>query len=118
VEPPGALAVTLAHMEARVLAATNCREARQLLASEGPMDVVVTEVSLPDGNWCDLLLSMVKHGLDASLVVISGSDDQRLWSEVLWRGAYDMLVEPFGPEEARRALEGAWRAQTRVLNAC
>jgi DNA-binding NtrC family response regulator len=105
-------------MEATVRLASSCREARQLLTSGEPMDVVVTEVSLPDGNWCDLLLYIVNHGLDASVVVISGSDDQRLCSEVLWRGAYDMLVEPFGPDEARRALEGALRAQTRVLSAC
>ena len=34
----------------------------------------------------------------------------RLWSEALWRGVHDLLVEPYENFEVKRAVEGALRA--------
>jgi FixJ family two-component response regulator len=44
------------------------------------------------------------------LIVSSPQADEILWSEVLWRGAYDLLVEPYESDELRNTLEGALRA--------
>lgn len=90
-----------------------CSEARNLLQTSPPVQVVVTPVSLPDGNWCDVLRYLVDADIPASVVVSSPRADPNLWSEVLWRGGYDLLVEPYESEEVRRTIEGALRAAGR-----
>jgi DNA-binding NtrC family response regulator len=95
---------------AHLLAAESCRDARVLLGGHGDVDVVVTDTTLSDGNWCDVLNYVLKQGSRASVVVASEEGDARLWSEVLWRGAYDMLVEPLATEEVERVMQGALRA--------
>lgn len=94
----------------------NCTEARHLLQTAPPVQVVITQVSLPDGNWCDVLRFLVDSGMEASVVVTSPQADENLWSEVLWRGAYDLLIEPFETDEVRRTMEGALRARRSRVN--
>ena len=94
----------------------NCTEARRLLQTAPPVQVVITQVSLPDGNWCDVLRFLVDSGMEASVVVTSPQADENLWSEVLWRGAYDLLIEPFETDEVRRTMEGALRARRSRVN--
>jgi FixJ family two-component response regulator len=60
---------------------------------------------------------LVDRGIHASVVVSARLADERLWSEVLWRGAYDVIVEPYEAEEVRRIVEGALRAASTVPNA-
>ena len=88
----------------------NCQEAGALLATRPPVEVIITDVTLPDGNWCDIFKYLVDHNVDASVVVSSVRADESLWSEILWRGAYDLLVEPYENRELRRVVEGALRA--------
>jgi DNA-binding NtrC family response regulator len=92
-----------------LLAAESCLEARALMRSHEDVDVVVTDTTLSDGNWCDVLNHVLQQGSRANVVVASEAGDDRLWSEVLWRGAYDMLVEPVGLEEVERVIRGALR---------
>lgn len=99
-------------LNVRVLLAGSCQEARILLKEHPPVSVVITDVSLIDGNWCDVFRYLVDNGIHASVVVSSRLADERLWSEVLWRGAYDVLVEPYEADEVRRIVEGALRAAT------
>jgi DNA-binding NtrC family response regulator len=93
-----------------VLTVRSCGEARGLLETRPPVALVITDVSLKDGNWCDIFKHLIDNGIQASVVVNSSQADERLWSEVLWRGGYDMLVEPYGRDELRRTVEGALRA--------
>ena len=93
-----------------VLTVANCQEARALLATRPPVEVIITDVTLPDGNWCDIFKYLVDYNVQASVVVSSALADESLWSEILWRGAYDLLVEPYENRELRRVVEGALRA--------
>ena len=87
---------------------------RQLLQTRPPLLTVVTDATLEDGNWCDVLRAVVDYDPQASVVVVAPSSaDEILWSEVMWRGVHDMLVEPFTKSEARQVLEGALRAAGR-----
>ena len=72
--------------------------------------MIITQVTLTDGNWCDIFKYLVDHGIQASTVVSSPQADEQLWSEVLWRGAYDLLVEPYETREVHQTIEGALRA--------
>lgn len=90
--------------------AETCQEARRLLENRPRVDVVISDLSLADGNWCDVFKHLVDTDIHASLVVTTRQADERLWSEVLWRGAYDLLVEPYEKGHVRRVVEGAVRA--------
>ena len=94
----------------RVLTAHNCRNARQALEKHGEIAVILTAASPGDGNWCDLLRFVVNRGINVHVVVYTPRCSERLRSEVIWRGAYDVLVQPFETAELRRIVEGAIRA--------
>jgi DNA-binding NtrC family response regulator len=110
------LEANLESLNVQVLPAGSCQEARVLLTNHPPVKIVITEVSLVDGNWCDVFRYLVDNDIHASVVVSSRLADERLWSEVLWRGAYDVLVEPYEADEVRRIVEGALRAAVALPN--
>lgn len=93
----------------RMLQAEDCCQAREILQAHPAVEVVVTATTHSDGNWYNILQYLVDHNMHAGVIVTSASGDERLWSEVLWRGAYDLLVEPYDSEELARSVEGAVR---------
>lgn len=97
---------------AHVLTVSSCREARRVLETHLTLEVVIADLSHPDGNWCDILKCLVDSGIPASIVVSATHADERLWSEVLWRGGYDLLTEPYEATEVIRIIEGAARASS------
>ncbi len=97
-------------MQVAVRVSENFREARGSLESDPNIDVVITDLTLADANWSDLLRFLVNRSLRASVVVNTCRANEACWSEVLWRGGYDLLVEPYERSEVRRVVEGAARA--------
>lgn len=75
-------------------------------------DAVLTESSLPDGDWRDVLDAVRESAYEAQLVVTDPHADARLWSEALNMGAYDLLAQPFYESEVRRIL---WNACCREV---
>jgi DNA-binding NtrC family response regulator len=68
--------------------------------------VILTEASLPDGNWLDVLRAA--HNQKATEVIVTDAHaDARLWSEALNLGAYDLVSQPFYEPEVRRILYNA-----------
>ena len=105
-----ALLRNLNSLNIECLTVESCTQARRLLSTCPEIDVVITDVSLPDGNWCDVFRSVVDSGIPAGVVVSAASADEKLWSEVLWRGAYDLLVEPLDAAQVQHTIEGAIRS--------
>ncbi len=69
--------------------------------------VILTEAELPDGNWADAL-DLAYHAVSyPSVVVTHRLADDRFWAEVLNRGAYDLLAQPFDGGEVQRILRNA-----------
>ena len=110
---PAALQRELASLNVEILRVVTCQQARQLLCTRPPIDLVITDASLADGNWSDVLREVVEAGVDVNMLVTTASPDARIWSEALWRGVYDILVEPYDEQEVCRALEGAVRNKVR-----
>jgi DNA-binding NtrC family response regulator len=108
------LLTELKRLNLDILTVPTCRQARTLLRTRPPVDVVITDVTLADGNWSDVLREVVDTGTDTHVVVHASSPDAILWSEVLWRGVYDMLTEPYKEQEVRNVIEGAVRASREV----
>jgi DNA-binding NtrC family response regulator len=80
-------------------------------------DAVLTQSILPDGNWLDVLHVVRDSPYESQLIVTDPHADARLWSEVLNRGAYDLLAQPFSEPEVRRILSNACERGTTVLAA-
>ena len=104
-----ALINQFAFADVEVLFAGDCRRAREVLGARADIDVAVTDLTLSDGNWRDVLEWTVHRDTPPPVVVVSPVGGERLWAEVLWRGAHDLLVEPVEGVEIRRSIEGAVR---------
>jgi len=92
-----------------VLPVGDCSEAQRMLETQPPVHVVVTDTTLPDGDW-RRVLEIVEQELSSKIgvvVVCSCLVDPKLWLDVLDQGGYDVLVEPYQREEVRRIVEGA-----------
>jgi len=89
-----------------VLAVCDCSEARQMLESQ-PMQVVLTDTALPDGDWRRVLEIVVRVYPNVEVVVCSRLGDHNLWLDVLEQGGYDVLIEPYQHEEVKRIVETA-----------
>jgi DNA-binding NtrC family response regulator len=69
--------------------------------------VILTEATLPDGTWRDILdiVRVVKPA--PAVIVTDASADARFWAEALNLGVYDLIAQPFATAEVRRILSYA-----------
>ena len=92
-----------------VLPVGDCTEAQRMLHTQPRVHVVVTDTALPDGDW-RRVLEIVEREVSPKIEVVvacSCLSDPKLWLDVLERGGYDVLVEPYQPEEVQRIVEAA-----------
>ena len=99
--------------DANILTAASCGEAAQLLRDEPGVCLVLTDLSLPDGSWFDVLNRVGDVQRGAKVVVCAHVADERLWTQVLEAGGFDMLVEPYQDREVQRILSAAASGQSR-----
>ena len=90
-----------------VLPVCDCSEARRMLEIQPEMQVVLTDVALPDGDWREVLQIVAHSRPNIEVVVSSRLGDHKLWIDVLEQGAYDVLAEPYEREEVRRIVGAA-----------
>lgn len=90
-----------------VLAVGDRGEAQPILAASHPIRVVLTDIALADGDWHIVMEDVARSLPGVEVVVCARVADERLWCDVLERGAYDLLVEPYRLEEVRHIVEGA-----------
>jgi DNA-binding NtrC family response regulator len=74
-----------------------------------PAVVVVSDPVFTDGDWKHLLSHLIAEGHPSALVVVCRLADERLWSEVLHFGGYDLLLKPFDQGEVVRVIQLAWQ---------
>jgi len=70
-------------------------------------DVLLTQSSLPDANWLDVLRLAQDTSESMEVIVTDPHADSRFWAEALSLGAYDMLSQPFYAPEVRRIVSNA-----------
>jgi DNA-binding NtrC family response regulator len=71
--------------------------------------VIVCRRDLPDGDWRDLLNLAAIWKSPVKLIVVCRLADNRLWSEVLNLGGYDLLASPLDDREVSYVLGSACR---------
>ena len=97
------------HLESCAMVALpvrNCREALAALQTI-QVEVIITDPTLPDGNWVDLLAAADRCHSSAEIVICMRKADHRQWIDALEGGAYDVLAEPYREDEVKRIVEGA-----------
>jgi two-component system chemotaxis response regulator CheY len=88
-----------------VQTATDCESARQQLESSPEADVVVADLSLPDGNWCTLLQQLRDLDLNAKLLICTQQGNRLVLIEVVQRGGEYALARSYAAETAWSALQ-------------
>jgi two-component system response regulator PilR (NtrC family) len=98
--------LTLLREGFRVQAAGTVSEARQCL-EEGPFDVVITDMRLPDGLGLELLQLVRANNRSERCIVITayGSADNAV--ECLKAGAFDYLTKPVDLKQFRTVIASA-----------
>ena|ERR1035438_4695270 len=90
----------------------NMRRGRWLERSDSlqdnPTPVVICEAELPDGTWKDVLAQFALIKCPPILVVSARLADEKLWSEVLRLGGYNVLVKPLNMQEVSRVVSFSW----------
>jgi len=71
--------------------------------------VVITNSESTGPTWRQLLRILSQRVRPPQLIVTSRTADDHLWSEVLNCGGYDVLPEPFRPDEIERVVASARR---------
>lgn len=77
--------------------------------SRSDFDVVITDVKMPGMDGIQVLEEIRGHDPSIPVIMISGHATVEMSIQALRRGAYDMLVKPFEPEELLRRLNNALR---------
>ena len=72
---------------------------------EGRVPIVLCD---DDSGWREMLHEFRSLPDPPSLIVTSRLADDRLWSEALNLGAYDVLAKPYDSKEVIRVLDMAW----------
>jgi len=84
-------------------------ELRESLKST-QLGVVITDSCLSDCGWKAVLETADRMEGQPSVIVSSRLADDRLWTEVLNLGGFDVLVMPFERAEVLRCVALAWHA--------
>jgi DNA-binding NtrC family response regulator len=90
-------------------------ELQQALRQYPNVDVVLTDVTLPDGDWRAVLEAV---NCQAEVIVYVPQPERAFYCEVIQNGAYDVLSEPEDSANLSRLLRAAAsRHQMRRLSA-
>jgi DNA-binding NtrC family response regulator len=73
------------------------------------LGVVISDCTLPDAGWQDVLCELQHRDVEPTLIVASRLADEQLWGQVLHLGGYDVLATPFRAQEVLRSVSLAWR---------
>lgn len=86
--------VVAQRVDCRMICARNLEEAREVLAHQD-IELLVTDVHLPDGDGMSLLAALRQRQPEASVIVITGSPSVDGAISAMRQGAADFLPKPF-----------------------
>ena len=86
----------------------DCLESALAVLHNQEVGVVLSEKDLPPHSWTDILYVINRLQDAPEFIVTSRLADERLWTEALNLGAYDVLAKPFNRDEVLRSVSLAW----------
>lgn len=111
-----ALGQALRHAGLRAVWVRRLKEARAFLDTE-PQDVLLLDLSLPDGDGLDLLRDLRARGSAMPIIVLTARDALESRLAGLRDGADDYLVKPFAIPELLARLQVVTRRSSGFLSA-
>lgn len=90
----------------RVFDAGSLAQARTIFAVE-PVDLVVLDIRLPDGNGVDLLQDFIRERPGLPVIMISAHGDDETEQTVVASGALCLVHKPFDVDTLAAAVEAA-----------
>ena len=78
----------------------------ELIEQENP-DLVITDISMPDGTGIDVIKEIQKQGLHTKVIFISAYQEFSYAKDALAYGAVDYLVKPIEKNLLREAVHKA-----------
>jgi DNA-binding response OmpR family regulator len=93
--------------------AFSCQQAIACLCRDR-IGVILCDSQLPDGTWRDILSHIAEMTEPPSVIVTSARADANLRAEVRTLGGYQLLSQPFFPEEVGRVVSAAWRERVQT----
>ncbi len=89
-----------------ILEAQDLRSARYTVEMENP-DLLLLDVSLPDGSGLDLLKELSALPQPPAVIVITAHGSERIAIDAIRAGAYEYLSKPFEVDELRLLVRNA-----------
>ena len=110
VDDDAAVRTVVAHALRRagdqVAVAENLAQLHQMIAN-GPPDLIVTDVALPDGDGIDAMREVVARHPGLPIIVVSARNTLTTAVRAAELGAYEYLPKPFDLDALARAVGGA-----------
>ncbi|MDR1296414.1 MAG: sigma 54-interacting transcriptional regulator [Deltaproteobacteria bacterium] len=92
-----------------VVEAASGREALDLFRERPETDLVMTDITMPDGDGMELLTKVKEERPEVPVVMLTAHNDAKLAVEAIKKGAFDYLTKPYHNEDllrcAAKALE-------------
>ncbi len=82
------------------------REAKSLLSQTQPQ-LVFTDTSLSDGSWVDIPNMAEESDVPVNVIVVGTSFNPNLFTSVMERGAFGLVVPPFEHEGLTHVVRSA-----------
>lgn len=96
----------IAPMGVNIIEAKTGREGLDLLKAQ-PIDVVISDLVMPEMSGMMLLHSMLESGLHVPFILISGHADKDAAIQALRLGAFDFLEKPMHEDDLRQIVHEA-----------
>ena len=104
-------ALRLGHVGADVTEAIDLGSAKRALLGK-PIDCVLLDFALPDGDGFDLLRTARDAGIDSAIVMLTGQGDEALAVELIKQGAGDYLPKHLlSPERLAQSIRAVLRVR-------
>ncbi len=87
----------------------NPSAALSLIRSENNIDMVITDVKMPEMDGLDLLKSLKEHNPDIIVIMITAYSTTENAVEAMKLGAYDYLIKPFKVDEIKIIVQKAFQ---------
>jgi DNA-binding NtrC family response regulator len=84
-----------------------CSEATTALREPGQPALVLTDASLPDGTWADVITAARIPPTTLPVIVVSRFVDIKFYCHVMESGAYDFVVPPLTSADLDYIVRGA-----------
>lgn len=96
-----------------VLTAFTVNEAKNIITEE-VLDIVLTDIRLPDSDGLDILKSVKKASLDTQVILMTGYTDIRAAVHSMKLGAFDYVGKPINPDEILYTINQALNKKNNI----